>query len=149
MPTQKRSQRLKIVLDLIDREEEQERQALGQIRSQLHASDAKIEQLIAYQRQYQEDLRSTSSSVKSVRHIQTFHVFISRLGTAIEQQQQQSLLLKQKLEVQTGKWQMVYQKKKNMEEFVDRCRNEEQIEEDRKEQRQLDDATHRRPHRNI
>ncbi len=149
MPTQKRSRRLQIVLDLIAREEDQERQLLGQLRSQLQASDAKIDQLVAYQRQYQEDLRSTSASVKSVRHIQTFHVFISRLGTAIEQQQQQSLLLKQKLDVQTGKWQTVYQKKKNMEEYIERCKNEEQVEEDRKEQRQLDDAAHRRPHRNV
>ncbi|WP_020410472.1 flagellar export protein FliJ [Hahella ganghwensis] len=149
MPTQKRSQRLQIVLDLIAREEDQERQLLGQIRTQMQASEDKIEQLIAYQRQYQEDLKSNSASVKSVRHIQTFHVFISRLGTAIEQQQQQSLLLKQKLEAQTGKWQAVYQKKKNMEEHIERCRQEETLEEDRKEQRRLDDAAYRRAHKNI
>ncbi len=144
MAVPKRSQRLKVVIDMIHREEDQERQKLGELRTQLQAAEAKIEQLVAYQRQYQNELRASHATVQSIRHIQTYHLFISRLGTAIEQQQQQTLLIRQHMDAQTLVWQKIYQKRKNMEDYIERCRTEEQLEDDKKEQRSLDDDISRR-----
>ena len=144
MAVPKRSQRLKIVMDMIHREEEQERKKLGEFRTLLQTAEAKIEQLVAYQRQYQDELRASHATVQSIRHIQTYHLFISRLGTAIEQQQQQTLLIRQRMDAQTLVWQQVYQKCKNMEDYIERCRQEEQLDDDKKEQRSLDDEVNRR-----
>jgi len=144
MVVPKRSQRLKIVMDMIRRKEDQEGKKLGELRAMLQTAEAKIEQLIAYQCQYQDELRASHTTVQSIRYIQTYHLFISRLGTAIEQQQQQTQLIRQRMDAQTLLWQQAYQKCKNMEDYIERCRREEQQEDDRKEQRNLHDDINRR-----
>ncbi|AZZ90971.1 flagellar export protein FliJ [Hahella sp. KA22] len=148
MAEKKKSQRLSLVLDLAERDEENERKKMGEIRRRVEQAEGKLEQLVAYQRDYQDELRGTQNGVRSVRHIQTYHVFISRLGSAIEQQQQQLLLLKQQLSQQTEVWRAAYQKKNNMQDFIDRCKKEEAYYEDKKQQRNLDDAVGRRAYHN-
>ncbi len=149
MVEKKTSERLGLVMELIVREEEAERRALGEFQAQIKSAELKVQELVSYQRQYQDELRGqgkkgAAAAGSTIRNLQNYHVFISRLGVAIEQQEQQILLLKQKLEVQTQKWRKIYQKKSNMADYIDRCRREEDYQADKKQQRELDDAVCRR-----
>lgn len=147
MPRQQRSQRLSLVLDLISREEETERIALGELQARARQAEIKVQELINYQRQYQNELKATGNKGPGARFIQNYHVFISRLGVAIEQQEQQLALLAQQLNQQRQKWQTVYYKKSNMKDYIARCRQAEQRADEKKQQRDLDDAVYRRTFR--
>jgi len=140
MPQVRRSQRLSLVLDLLSREEETERAAFGEIQASIQIAENKLEELINFQQQYQAELKKSAGIDSSVRHLQNYHIFISRLGAAIEQQHQQLMLLRQRVDVQRKKWQLAYQKKSNMGDLITRCRNDEQVFEDKKFQREMDDA---------
>lgn len=146
MPQQPRSKRLGLVLDLISREEEAERKVLGDLQARARQAETKVQELIDYQRQYQSELRDSGNQGKgpSAHLIQNYHVFISRLGNAIEQQEQQLVLLGQQLNRQRQKWQVVYQKKNNMSDYIASCCQSEQLIEAKKQQRDLDDSVYRR-----
>ena len=144
MPEAKRSDRLAIVLSLMSREEEAERKAMGELQAKIRQCETKVVELIDYQRQYQNELRQSGKKGTSLHNIQNYQVFISRLGSAVEQQQQQIQLMQAQLDQQTKKWQQIYQKKNNMLSFIEQCRQEEAYAADKRQQRELDDAVCRR-----
>lgn len=140
----KRSQRLQLVLDLIRRNEEKEATRLAQLRAQAQAAQKQLADLRQYQEGYHQELRAMSGQAQASR-LQVFHSFIGRLGTAIEHQQRACLQAEQRVQQQLLQWQKIHAKRRNMEEFIARCERDEEILDEKKLQRMLDDAQSRRP----
>lgn len=137
---QKRSQRLQIVLQMAEQKEEEAQQELAKIQKQLRTEQDKLEQLQQFQQEYQNSLRAHTGQRISPAQYQTLTAFISRLSVAIQEQRRQIEFVDTLVARAQDKWRELYQKRKNMGEFIDRCRGEEAREEDKREQRLLDEA---------
>lgn len=134
----KRSQRLSLVQKLVLQEEQEEARKLGELRRQLQDEEQKCRELIDYQGEYQEALRQ--GQITDPSRIQVYHAFIARLSQAVEQQQQQLERLNQAVLQQQIQWGSVHARRKNMDQFVTRCQEEEAQVAEKKLQSQLDDA---------
>ncbi len=138
----KRSQRLAVVLKLVQREEEAEAQKLGKLRQHLQLEQKKCQELVEYQAEYHQALRQ--GGIDNPSRLQVYHQFIARLGGAIEQQQAQIQRVEKALVKQQSTWAEVHGRRKNMESFIERCSEEEARDAEKKLQRMLDDAQARR-----
>src|SRR5690606_29855818 len=137
---QTRSQRLQIVLQMAEQKEEAAQQELAKIQQRLKSEQDKLEQLQQFQQEYQNNLRAQTGRRISPAQYQTLSAFISRLSVAIQEQRRQIEFVGNVVARAQEKWRELYQKRKNMSDFIDRCRDQEAREADKREQRLMDEA---------
>lgn len=137
-----RSQRLQLVLDLERRKEDEEAKKLGRLQQMLQQEMAKAEELLKYQGEYQDALRA--GQISDPNRMQVYHQFIARLSQAFEQQQLHVEKVRGALANQQARWAEIHGRRRNIESYIGKCRDEEAQLAEKKLQRQLDDAQGRR-----
>ena len=145
----KRSERLKIVLELAQRKEETALKQLRDAQSALHAQQQQLSQLVQYQVEYQQQLRQTSTTPLRASQYQSSQHFLSQLGLAIEQQQAKIEFCEAEMEAYRSQWQQLHQKTQGMDDFILQCRQKEQAEFDEREQIEMDELASQRARRNT
>lgn len=141
MSSPKRSQRLQIVLQMAERKEEEAQQELLQAQARVQREKDKLAQLQQYQGEYMNNLKAQTGRQISAMQYQAMTQFINRLSVAIGEQRRQVQMVTMALERVQEKWRQLYQKRKKMGEFIERCRMDEAREQDKREQRMLDEAS--------
>lgn len=137
----KRSQRLKIVLQMAQRHESEVLQRMQGVKTQLQAELKRLEEFESYREQYQQQLSEAASSRISTSQYVNYQRFIAQLGQVIEQQGQKITMLKQHLEKATSVWRLAHEKTRGMSEHIQSCHQSELREADAQEQKMLDEAT--------
>jgi flagellar FliJ protein len=142
----KRSKRLEIVEKLAQQREDQAAQALAQVRRQLEVEQQRLDELMAYRSEYQGYLDQQSAQGISIEQWRRTQGFIDQLGSLAERQQN-AIDGWQKREQQVlAKWRELYQKRKNIAQFIGKVSMEEFVEADKKEQKMIDEIVTQRFH---
>lgn len=140
----RRSKRLQVVLELAKRKEDEALKAMQSSQNNLNQQNEKLQELIRYQQEYQQALRDAFSTGATAANCATYQHFLSQVGGAIEQQQLVVTLAEEQLNKARKHWQSLYEKQKGMGGLIDRFRDEEDLEIEKKEQKMIDELSQRK-----
>ncbi|WP_305857466.1 flagellar export protein FliJ [Balneatrix alpica] len=134
-----RSQRLKIVLTLAERDQQKCAQLLGQARERLQQGQQQVEQLNAYQLEYRVQLQTRGQQGISAGSWLGQQQFIAKLENAIGQQQQTLQKQQQELERYLQAWRKAQARTDALRKWLQRLQQHENLQLSRQEQKQLDE----------
>lgn len=106
---------------------------------QLEHQQKQLEDLISYRDEYVAGFEQAGKAGLSCVQLRDYQVFLSRLDTAILQQQQQLLACRQKCEQSQAEWQDKHGRSKMIDKVVENRRQTENRRQDELEQREQDD----------
>jgi len=135
----KKSARLAPLLKLEQNKEQEQVRALGQARSAVAVQVEKLQQLVDYRNEYQQMVSQEGSQGISAMRLQGYYQFLNRLTTAITQQQEQLELTKQQESMAQNQWFQQRGAVKRMDNLIDRNVQQERLEEDKREQKMVDE----------
>lgn len=140
----RRSQRLQVVLDVEDRREQAARERFVSAREAFLEQQGRLEELERYHREYQQQIRDEALRTTSATRLQAGQQFISQLVSAIAQQQQQVDRHHAAMEQARREWQEARERREGMARYIETCRRHEAREDERREQKALDEAANQR-----
>ncbi len=140
----RRSKRLQVVLELAKRNEDAALKVMQSSQNNLNQQHEKMQELVRYQQEYQQALRDAFSSGATAANCATYQHFLSQVGGAIEQQQLVVTLAEEQLDKARKHWQSLYEKQKGMGGLIDRFRDEEDLDLEKKEQKMIDEISQRK-----
>jgi flagellar protein FliJ len=135
-----RAQRMQVVLLLAKRHEDETAQRLGKITEQLGIEIAQLDSLNDYKSQYLQSQGEMRTGVRVDELINYTH-FISRLGEACIDQGVKVDRMRQQLVLIQQDWRKKYQKRKNLEELIERLGREENALIEKQLQKELDELS--------
>ena len=141
----KKSVRLRPVRDIKEQQERQEARKLAELQRQLLLARKQLDDLQGYLKEYFASVNAARQHVTQASQLGLYQVFIQRLQEAIQHQAQ---LIKQRelvVQAQTRKWLEASTRLKTMDDLIARARQQEEIAEDKREQKLLDDRPFRAP----
>lgn len=139
-----RSNRLKIVEKLAKQREDQAAQALGQIRQQIEVETNRLDELVNYRQEYLDYLDKEAVNGISMQQWRRTQGFIDQLADLMVRQQSALHQWQQREQQVLEKWQLLYQRRKNIGQFIEKISIEEVIAADKQEQKQLDELVNQR-----
>ncbi|SFM17033.1 flagellar export protein FliJ [Marinobacter zhejiangensis] len=145
-----RSKRLEVVLTLEERREKAALEKLAEARQGWERHRQRLDELRSYHADYREQIRRGQQGVVQVRQLQGWQAFIAQLDQVIAQAERQLEQAARVMEESRKVWLLAYERRRGMDKYIVRCREQEQRTQEAKEQKQLDDAasrmlTRRRP----
>jgi len=135
----KKSQRLKVIVDLNAENEKKALEVLGEVQRKKQALETQLESLHDYRKEYKDRYQSISQIGVNVTKLLEFRAFISKLGGAIDEQKQAILSIDDEVQAARKNWELQYQKKKSIQKVRDTALKEEQKIEDKREQKEQDE----------
>ncbi len=136
-----RSKRLKVVLDLSQRQEDECGKLLKNCRLNLHQQQAKLDELASYQTEYAERKAQIGDGVTGANALQNLIKFLSSLDQAIIQQQVLVNTSREQLQQLKHAWQRKHAKKEKLFELIERYQFEEDVDVEKRLQKELDDRS--------
>lgn len=137
----KRSQRLKVVLDLAERKKKQADQLLAASRARVEKDQRAIEQLEAFLADYQRQYEDAGRQGFGIARLEVYQSFIRKISTALQQQKKALEMNCNELKIVERHWTQCYGQAVAMDKLVDKARTQEQQQEDKKLQQQLDERS--------
>jgi flagellar FliJ protein len=134
----KKSERLKIVLELAVRKEKTAMDDLAKKRRYRDEQLAQLENLKQYHSQYLNDMRKSSSQVHNVVSLQANLHFLTQVDAAIQQQEGVLRIAENEFSVSMKNWLVLHQKRKGMADLIVKYKTEEMNLADKKEQQQIE-----------
>ncbi len=138
------SERFKPIQKIVSQRERKAAAALGESLKQREAAKQRLAELRQYLDEYLERFSNAARSGLSSGQVLEYQVFISKLETAIAQQEE--IVAQSQVHCDTKKtdWRGRYTKSKAMDNAVDRMRLEERKSSDKKEQNEADERAQRK-----
>ena len=140
----RRSERLKVVLDLEKRREQAALEVFQSAQAELQQQQERLDELERYHEEYQQQLRSNTNRTMAASQLQAGQQFISQLAAAIAQQQQQVDHHSERVEQARDEWRQAWERREGMARYIDTCRERERREDERIEQKAVDEAANQR-----
>lgn len=135
----KKSDRIKSLMQLAEKQEQQAVRDMGQARQLLETHQTKLVELREYREEYLLRFRQDGEQGISGLQIQHFQAFMQQLDMAIANQQQVVEQLLTQCQQQTHQWQERHQQTRILDKTRDRFVRHERREADKHEQRENDD----------
>jgi len=139
----KKSQRMKVVVDLAVREEEKLGKVCLQRQQALAQGEAKHAQLQGYLSEYRQSSLTVNARV-DLNRLQSTRAFLVKLDEAVQMQAREVQRLEGLVQEANAAWMSARQRLQQLEKLVDGYRRDEQAEADRREQKQLDELATQR-----
>lgn len=136
----RRSERLQVVLDQETRREQAALEVMQQARARLDQEQGQLNELRRYHGEYQDEMRQTSRGRVAVSRLQSLQYLISQLDSAMNQQQRQISKAEAEFMRCREAWRKAYERREGMSRYIQTCRQREQYEDDRQEQKAVDEA---------
>ena len=114
------------------------------VRNQLESEIKRLEELVEYRQEYQSYLDQQGSAGISMQQWRRTQGFIDQLADLAHRQQQTILSWRQREQQVLEKWRELYQRRKNIAQFIEKISIEEVIAADKKEQKQIDELISQR-----
>lgn len=137
-----RAKRMKIVLTLAEKAEDEAAKRLKEQADLVKLEQEQLEGLKAYSDQYLQSYSSLRSGVTAQDMI-NYSGFISRLAEAIKEQQLKIERLQQGLDKLKAQWSITHQKRKALEDLIERMKKEESVALEKLLQKELDELANR------
>lgn len=134
----KRSVRLKVVLELAERKEQEAMEALQNKRLYLDQQKQQLQSLESYHQQYVDSMKRDMHGSLAVHTLQLSQRFMTQVGVAIEQQQSTVDIAQQEFDHVLMIWKTLHQKRKGMFDLIERYRNEENVEAEKRIEKLLE-----------
>lgn len=138
-----------ILRDLAQDGVEQAAQQLGQVRQAQQAAEQQLSMLLNYQDEYRQKLNCTLSEGMGSASWQNYLQFIGTLEQAISQHRQQLVQWSEKVERAVKQWQDKQQRLNAFETLNTRALTAEQMLENKREQKLMDEFAQRSSQRNL
>lgn len=135
----KRSQRLKVVLDLAARKKQQADQLLAASRARVEKDKQQIAQLQVFLADYQQQYEDAGRQGFGISKLEIYQSFIRKIATALKQQENALRMNENELSVVERHWTQCYGQVVAMDKLIDKAQNQERQLEDKKLQQQLDE----------
>ncbi len=135
----RKSKRLGIVEQLAERREEECAKALGICRQKLSNEEQKLVELRAYETEYLARKNQLAKGQGGAAALHNYIGFMHNLSAAITQQHSLVLNLQQQLGLLKKEWAKRHAKKKNLVSLIGRYRQAEELEIEKKLQKEIDD----------
>lgn len=133
-----RSKRLKVVVDLAKRTEDAAAQKLTDARRVLDGEIQRLRDLEDYYDQYERSQQQLRTDVQAT-DIEKIRLFLQQLATAKQAQKYQVENVNNSVKTAMNEWQECHLKHKLLREMVERYKNEEQVQLNKREQKILDE----------
>jgi flagellar FliJ protein len=140
----KRSVRLDIVEKLAKQREDQAAQALAEVRSQLEIEDKRLQELVEYREEYMGYLDQQGAAGISMQQWRRTQGFIDQLADLAQRQQIAIDGWRAREQQVLDKWRLLYQRRKNIGQYINKLSMEELAAEDKKEQKVIDELISQR-----
>jgi len=138
----KKSQRFSTLAELAKNKEKAAASALGAVNKVHMENVEKLESLIQYRFEYIKKFDSHGKLGMDATSMQTYKTFIEGLEQAINDIKIQIIESEQQCLVSKSLWQQVHMKTEIMNTTVEKYKNKERIDEDHREQKEMDDRPH-------
>lgn len=138
------SDRFKPIQKVVSQKERKAAAALGESLKQRDEANQRLDELRQYLAEYLERFAHAARGGLTSSQIMEYQVFISKLETAIEQQEQVVAQSEQNCDSSKQQWRGRYTKSKAMDNAVDRMRLEERKDSNRREQAEADERAQRK-----
>ncbi len=135
----KRSQRLRPIIDLYARQEQDALLALGRSQRQLQDLQAQLEQLTLYRQEYLQKLAERQRTGMNVGQLQEFRAFADKLDKAITGQRQAVSLQQREVQRASNQWEETSHRTKSLEKLAEIAVTEERHQAHKREQSEQDD----------
>lgn len=139
-----RSDRLQPVAKLARQGERDAARDLGVARSRQQAEEERLQDLLAYRREYLSDFQRKGRAGVTGSALQQFQQFLGQLDKAIDQQQRRLAGAGAEVQQSTHQWQQRASKSKAIDNVVQNLNAQEAVERDRREQKVTDERNQRR-----
>jgi len=143
----KKSERLAPILKLETNREQQCVKALGDARSRVAVQVEKLQQLVSYRGEYETMVTQEGGQGISASRLQGYHQFLNRLTAAITQQEEQVELARQQEQTAQARWFEQRGAVKSMDTLIERNVTQERRDDDKREQKALDEQAQQLRHR--
>ena len=144
-----RAQRLKVVLDLTEREEQDALQRWGDVQKKLAGEQEKRQQLKNYASDYQRQLSAPGKALIRAGDMHNTLGFIRQIESALRQQEAQIAQLEVMTAKARGAYLQAHGKTEALKNMMQRLEDEHALEVSRREQREADEwATRQSSQRN-
>lgn len=141
-----KSARLKVVLDLAKRKEKEALEVMIKKRAYRDEQQSQLSGLSQYLTQFVQDLKVSMTGVHDVVRLQSNQVFMSQVEQAIQQQEYVLGIAQREYELALNSWSVLHQKSKGMFDLINKYQQVEQLQLDKRIEKQIeDDLTARRP----
>jgi flagellar FliJ protein len=140
----KKSDRLKVIVDLNSESEKKVLKELGSIQRKKNELLTQLDNLQNYQQDYIEKYQSISQSGVNIAQLLEFRAFISKLDKAIDEQRQAIDKINEEVSFARKNWEIQHQKTKGLKKVCNSALAEELKVEDKREQNELDDRASRK-----
>ena len=139
----KKSQRLKVIIDLHIREEQEALEVLGVSQQKLQAQQAQLDSLQNYRVEYLDKFAARQQTGINVSQLLEFRAFADKLDKAIESQRQSVLAHERELQWARRHWEEAHQRTKSMQKVSELALADELKIEQKREQAEQDDRAAR------
>lgn len=139
----KRSQRLKVIVDLNAESEKKALQELGLAQTKKRELQTQLENLKQYRQEYNSQYQSISEAGVNISKLLEFRSFISKLDKVIADQEQAISALEGELILLRKTWERQHQKTKSLQKVCDSAKAEELKKEHKREQNEQDERATR------
>lgn len=133
-----RSERMRAVLTLAERAEQQAASALKSCREQLVLEQEQLSQLQTYRGQYLQQYQSRRSGLHASEMI-SYSGFIQRLALVLAEQEKKLVQIQNNYTRLQEYWQREYHRRQSVERLIERLKREENASLERRLQQELDE----------
>lgn len=138
-----RAQRLQPVVDMAEKAEREAARQLGQAQGLVQQAQAKLGELEGFRGDYQQQWIDEGSRGVSGQWLINYQRFLTQLESAIGQQHQSLQWHSKNLEKVREIWQQRYARLEGLRKLVKRYQDEARLQQDRREQKLLDELAQR------
>ncbi len=139
----KRSQRLKLIVDLNAENEKKALEEMGSWQKKIQDVKAQLDSLRLYQQEYKDKYQTLSQSAINIDQLQEFRAFTSKISKAIEEQEKSFVEINEKATSVRKAWERQHQKTQSLQKVCESALAVEIKEEDKREQKEQDDRSSR------
>ena len=134
----KKSERLKVVIDLHARQEQDALEAMGRVQQKLQAQQAQLDNLQTYRIEYGNKLLDRQRLGMNVNQLLEFRAFADKLDKAIDGQRHTVMLQERELQRARQRWEECHQRTKSLLKVSEMALAEELKVEHKREQAEQD-----------
>lgn len=134
----KKSERLKVVIDLHARQEQDALEAMGRVQQKLQAQQAQLDNLQTYRIEYGNKLLDRQRLGMNVNQLLEFRAFADKLDKAIDGQRHTVMLHERELQRARQRWEECHQRTKSLLKVSEMALAEELKVEHKREQAEQD-----------
>ena len=139
-----RTKKLKPVVQHVENKEQNALQAVAFSQRQLEQQQLRLQQLIAYREDYASRHEQGKPVLYQANQLKEFNRFVHQLDDTIQQQEQLVALAAREVEFKRQAWKLTRSRSDAMHKVVDRLQQQERDQEQRTEQKTMDEIALRR-----